>query len=455
MLNEPVKIILRRFRDRTLESGLLIIAVALGIGAFTAGLSLIMNTIEFSNEIMRSPEYKELVVSTRSEASEMEVPLKEKLVQETAVLTIADLAAAELAPDVEWAYIQNHSRLHLISGDSDNFGPPEGMEPPEGEAPAEGAADEQQNNRFQMVSDEDIAAAADDSSIILSDLDEISGYEVTPEFFSSWSITAEAGSLFSASDLTGTDNLIIVGAGLAELLVDDGAETSELLGKKLLAREGYQTIIGILEPVSDSYDMNFFSPYKDQSGGLSGFRRMFMDTQLRFAVEHPDSLDSTAALLSEWFSVQFGEGQIVISNPRAEAEQLVARNTGIGILILFLSAAGFFIALVNVSNILMSRVLRMKKNVGILMALGASKAGIRNLFLTEAGILAVSGGIAGALIAIPLSGYMETAAGIDNGSWLYILIGAVLAGALTCLFGLLPSRQFMKIDPAEAMRSAS
>ena len=454
MLKEPIKIILRRFRDRTLESGLLIIAVALGIGAFSAGLSLIMNTIEFSNEIMRSPEYKELVISTRSDADEWGTPVIEKLVQETAVLTSADLDAAELAPDVEWAYVQNYSRLHLITSDSNNFGPPEDMQAPEGDAPA----DDSQNDeapRFQSLSDEEIAAAEADSSIIIAEIDEVSGYEVTLQFFNSWEISAAAGSLFSESDLSSTDNVIVLGTGLAKLLAGDEMDITNLLGKKLLARDGYQTIIGILDPVSDNYDMQFFAPYKDQTGGMDGFRRMAMNTQLRFAVSDSKSLDSTAVLLGDWFTSQFGEGQVVISNPRAEAEQLVARNTGISLLILFLSAAGFFIALVNVSNILMSRVLRMKKNVGILMALGASKKSIRNLFLTEAVMLAVAGGIAGALLAIPLSGYMETAAGIEAGSWLYITIGAVLAGVMTTLFGLIPSRQFMKIDPAQAMRSAS
>ncbi len=473
MLKEPQKIIFRRFRDRPLESGLLILAVALGIGAFSSGLSLVMNTARFSKSVMSSPAYKELVISTRSEAEEMETPVKEKLVQENAILTSADLEAAELAPDVQWAYVQNHARLRLITGESDDFGPPDGMAPPDSAAQATqsaaadssasaasgGTSGNQPDNAvppdFFRISDEEIAAAEADSSIIIPDIEEISGYEVTPQFFSAWGINAAAGSLFSESDLSSTGNLIVLGADLAKLLAKDGEDPADLLGKKLLARQGYQTIIGILEPVSESYDSQYFTPYKDQTGGFAGFRRMFMDTQLRFAVADPSELDSTAILLEGWFNSQFGEDQVVISNPRAEAEQLVARNTGVGILIMFLSAAGFFIALVNVSNILMSRVLRMKKNVGILMALGATRANIRNLFLMESLLLAGIGAAAGALLAVPLSDYMRTAAGIDSGSWLYIAAGAVLAGILTVLFGLIPSRQYMKIDPAQAMRSAS
>jgi ABC-type lipoprotein release transport system permease subunit len=384
----------------------------------------------------------------------METPVSEKPAQETAILTQADLDAAEIAPNISYAYVQDRTRLHLVSSDSENQSPPMRMTPPEAEAET-GDGQPANSRGFQQISEEDLAAAQNDSSIILSDIDEITGYSVTPQFFDSWEINAEAGSLFSQTDLSGTDNLIILGANLADLLAGKEMESSDLLGKKLLAREGYQTIIGIIEPVADQYDSSFFSPFKDMTGGMSGFRNMFMNTQLRFAVEDPEKLDETATLLNGWFTRQFGEDQIVISNPRAEAEQLIARNTGISILILFLSAAGFFIALVNVSNILMSRVLRMKKNVGILMALGSSKQGIMNLFLTEALMLAIAGAIAGAILAVPLSNYMRTAAGIESSSWVYIAIGAVFAGVLTTLFGLIPSRQFMKIDPAQAMRSAS
>ena len=263
---------------------------------------------------------------------------------------------------------------------------------------------------------------------------------------------ADVGSLFSESDMSGTDNIIVLGSKFADLLAGDSMETTDLIGKKLIDRRSYQTIIGILAPVSDDYDSKFFAPYREDNGGMTNFRRMFMNTELRFAVSDTADLDLTEEQLQQWFDSQFGESQIVISNPRAEAKQLVDRNTGIGILIMFLATAGFFIALVNVSNILMSRVLRMKKNVGILMALGASKKKIRNLFLTESLMLAILGGFAGILFAIPLGNYMETAAGLENGTWLYTVIGAILAGGLSFLFGLLPSHRFMKIDPAQAMR---
>ncbi len=459
MLKEPHKIILRRFYDRPLESGLLVLAVALGIGAFSAGFSLLMNTVSYSHELLSSPEYKELIFSTRSNSKEMETPVRKKLVQENAVLKVSDLEAAKLASGVQWAFVQNRARLRLISGDSQNYAPPEEMGPPvppgaaQEDTPDTQQPDKNSGNNFFRISDDERAAAEADESVVLSELDEISGYEVTPQFFNAWGITVSDGSLFTDTDLNSTANIIVLGSKLASLIAGDGNNPSDLLGKKLLTREGYQTIIGITNPVSAEYDSEYFAPYRDQSGGVSGFRRRFMDTQLRFAVHDPSDLDQTAELLKNWFAAQFGEDQITVSNPRAEAMQLVKRNRGIGVLILFLSAAGFFIALVNVSNILISRVLRLKKGVGILMAVGAAKNDIMNLFLLETVLIALLGGAAGTALALPLSNYMREAAGITTTSWLFTAAGVALSGIVTVLFGIIPSRQYMKIDPAEAIRS--
>ena len=113
-----------------------------------------------------------------------------------------------------------------------------------------------------MITEEEVEAARQDKTILMLDMDSIFGYSVTPEFFDSWEAFSSEGSLFTEADLMTTDNIIILGSELAELLCGDELEISELPGKKLLCREGYQTIIGVLDPFSDDYDAFFFSPAK-------------------------------------------------------------------------------------------------------------------------------------------------------------------------------------------------
>jgi putative ABC transport system permease protein len=301
-----------------------------------------------------------------------------------------------------------------------------------------------------------LEVAAADASIIIGQQENLAGYRVTPQFFDAWSMKAGTGSLFTDSDLTGTQSIVVLGSQTAALLAGEGNAPATLVGKKILTRQGYQTVVGILQDTGKAvYDEAYFTPYRSGAAGFGGGPPMrSMNTQLRFSVADPEALTETAARLTEWFDSQYGEGRIVVSNPRAETERLMARNTGIGLLILFLSLAGLFIASVNVSNILMGRGLRMRKNVGILMALGASRVAIIKLFAKEALAISAAGSFLGALLALPLSTSMRNALGITGGSGWYLLAGIAAAWIPTIIFSLMPARQNSMIDPAQAMRVA-
>lgn len=465
MFDEALKIVTRRSLNRGLETGLLVIAVALGIGAATAGMALLGNTLKSSAEMLESPEYKEIVVRTAGDGKDMAAPVSLRAVEENAVLTSSDLEAGALVPAVAYSYIKNHSRMEFINAEyvveeeqkqamRDRIAPGGA----EGGADGEALPPPPGDNGFRNAGMEDLENFALDSDILISELDDVIGYEVSPSFFDAWDLTAASGSLFSSADLDGTSSLAVIGHDLAALLTENGqGDMDALVGKKLLTRDGLITVIGILEPTGDLNDDLFFSPYTSDAG-LNGFRRMFMNTELRFTVDDPEELDAAAILLQNWFDSRFGEDQITLSNPRSQALQLISRNTGVSLLILFLSLAGLFIAAVNVSNILMSRAMRMKRHVGILMALGSSRQGILRLFAWEAAGITLAGALLGVLLSLPLNRTMQSSLSsiesMGGGGWIFTLTGVLISASLTILFGLLPARQYSKIDPAVAMRAA-
>jgi hypothetical protein len=472
MASESAKIIYRRFMGRVLESGLLIIAVALGVGAASAGFSLLANANAVGQKTLQTVTYRELVVSTRTSADEMSVPAAKKTAGAEAVLTSADLDAAQLAPDVRYSYVRNDTELHFINeNNNNNWGPP----PATGAAQANASAAQANAGNAQtkasgakaaapngqgwqgpqQMSADDIAKAkAEADIVVVSDMDDIRGFVVTGQFFDAWGMKAAHGSLFSDSDSKAGTNSLVLGAEAAKQIVGNGKDPTSLVGKKILAREGYETVVGILAPTGQAnYDASIFAPYKLVGAGGDTHRAQF-NTQLRFTVSDPSKLSQTEELLSGWFSSRFGENQIVISNPRGEAQRIIARNQGIGLLILFLSASGLFIALVNVSHILMSRGLRMRKGVGIMMALGASRSSVLSLFATEACAISAVGAFLGALFAFPLSASMQSALGLTGGSWLYVALGVLISWALTLVFSVVPAWQNSRIVPAEAMRAA-
>jgi ABC-type lipoprotein release transport system permease subunit len=503
MRSEAGKVIARRFSSRIVESGLLILAVALGVGAASSGFSLLANTLKAGSDMLASPTYRELVVSARSSAEEMAAPAVRRPTAANIALTASDLDAAELAPAVAYAYIQNRDEIRFInaqtiaeenamrtafmaqiasSGGTES--PPAAMAPPEegggtaappsGEAVAEGggqsgtaspatapadstaaAAARQQQQQPRFMTEDDLKKAQAQADLIIVDFEELAGFRVTPQFFNAWSLTAAAGSLLTESDASGDANAVVLGSKAAEKIAAGKLQVSELIGKKLLSREGKLLVVGVLAPYGQSsIDEAFFAPYKTFAG-RGGMPRMWsFNTMLRFAVSDPSKLDETAGILSSWFESRFGESQITISNPRSEAQKLMNRNSGISLLILVLALSGLFIALVNVSHILMSRGLRMRKGVGIMMALGASRLSVLKLFASEATAVAVAGSILGGAFAFPLSRTMQDALGLFGGSWLFVLVGVALSWILTMVCSIVPAWQNSRIVPADAMRAA-
>ncbi len=486
MLSESGKIVARRFSGRLVESGLLILAVALGVGAASSGFSLLGNTIRAGKEMLASPAYRELVVSARSNADEMTVPAVKKPAASNVALTSSDLDAASLAPAVAFSYVQNRDDLQFINAASikqeesfaASFGAPgaavsasggtvlvTGAAPQgaSGAAPAPAgakrAATDQGPPGFRRMTEDDLKKAQAQADLVIVDgMERLNGFLVTPAFFDAWGMKASLGSLLTDSDAQGSASALVLGSSAAAKIAGQGKSASDLIGKKLLTRDGNMQVVGVLAPTgTTSYDESFFAPYKTyaSTGAGNGPPRMWQfNTQLRFTVSDVTKLAETEKLLTGWFESRFGEGQIAISNPRSEAQKLIDRNQGIGLLILFLSLSGLFIALVNVSHILMSRGLRMRKGVGIMMALGASRSSVLRLFASEATAVSVAGSLLGGLFALPISRSMQSALGLSGGSWLFVVLGIVASWLLTLAFSVAPAWQNSRIVPAEAMRVA-
>lgn len=466
MAKEASLVMRRRFLGRILESGLLMIAVALGVGAAAAGLSLLFHTKEYSDDLLKSAEYREIVVSTRSNAEDMEFPFVERTEEET-VLTSNDLKAGELIDEVAYSYITTNTRLRFITEDSNmpgQGGGPGGQQPQqESNNQDQKSNNKQQGNNNNNQDDErmqQMAAMMEEAKkisnnpdYIVPEVDEINGLEITEQFFNAWNLDTTEGSIFTMSDFSSRKNIIVLGSKAADLL--NVQEYDSLVGKKLLAFDGVFTVVGVLEESGTNYDGYFYTPKQELSGGGQfTFRRGPDNSLLRFYVTDLEKLDAVAEQLNTYYENIYGEGQVEVSNPREEALRVVDRNSGISLLILFLSLSGLFIASVNVSNILISRALRMRKHVGILKALGASRVAILKLFVKESLTVTFIGALLGTGLAIPLAINMEEALGLGSVSYIYIILGVLIASFVTLLFTVLPARQNMDIEAAEAMRVA-
>ncbi len=83
---ENLRLVLRWIGKRPVESFLLITGIALGIGATSAGFALFLNTQNENLRLIQSTNYREIVVSTRENVEEMELPAVPVIGEEITIL---------------------------------------------------------------------------------------------------------------------------------------------------------------------------------------------------------------------------------------------------------------------------------------------------------------------------------------------------------------------------------
>ena len=109
---------------------------------------------------------------------------------------------------------------------------------------------------------------------------------------------------------------------------------------------------------------------------------------------------------------------------------------------------------VGVMNIMLVSVQERHREIGIRLAIGARRRDIQMLFLSEAVILAVLGGLLGILLGF---GASYAFARVSN--WQFLIsptaapIGAGVSIVVGIFFGCYPAVMASRLDPIEALRS--
>jgi len=157
--------------------------------------------------------------------------------------------------------------------------------------------------------------------------------------------------------------------------------------------------------------------------------------------------------------------QILESRHRAGAVYRVENLTAIlnaaksialilSLVLVLVSAIALVISGIGIMNIMLVTVTERTREIGLRMAVGASRREILIQFLTEAVLVSLSGGIIGILVgvSIPLSvqffvGNIEIPISATA-----ILIAFGVSMIVGLIFGILPANRASRLNPTEALR---
>ena len=263
-----------------------------------------------------------------------------------------------------------------------------------------------------------------------------------------------AGRFFDSSDIEQRDHVSLLTEKLANRLYGGQAAS---LGQTLKVYGLQFTVIGTFKEKVESFGQT----------EVSKESVLIPITVLRYftEVERIDPLYVQARTPREVEAVTQAVRQILESRHREGARYTVENLTAIldtaeqigvilEIVLILVSAIALVISGIGIMNIMLVTVTERTREIGLRMAVGASRREIRLQFLAEAILISLAGGLAGILVgtAIPYSvRFFEPALRIPIST-----ASIAVAFAVSCLvgivFGLLPAVRASRLSPTEALR---
>ncbi len=226
------------------------------------------------------------------------------------------------------------------------------------------------------------------------------------------------------------------------------------LGRKIRIAGEHYRVIGSLEAKGQilGFDLDD-TVYLPAARVLSMFNR---DSLMEIDVLYHPGLSSEvmAERIRRFLIQRHGGEDFTITT---QDEMLKVLDSILDVLTLAVAAIGGISLLVGAIGIFTTMTIAVNERIpeiGLLRALGATRAQIRNLFIGESVLLALLGGALGLVLGLGGAELVALLSPIPAQiSWFYTLLAEVLAASIGILSGVLPSLHAAAMNPVDALRS--
>jgi putative ABC transport system permease protein len=421
---------LRHAKKQPLESLLVVVAVALGVGVIITVLTMLLSVGQQYRSVEQADYFRSLNVMGKAESSRRDgAPLTligsdmENLDWSTTLEEIAEFQR-HLPPTMH-AYVEMHwmGKTSLL---------------PEGDTSEDESLDSWYYDPNQIL--------------IMGTL---------PEFFAFNGVTLKGGNFFIAEDVRNSNHVIVLPNVLAEDLFGEDDPLGQVVPLTAFDEgEAVEyTVIGVLDsPQEEEQDMSFgaqsrmayapitVSPY---GGGEQSFMNISVGVDvgvdLALALEQ---VSSEARLI-------WGD-QVSVTSSLAEFRESQSQMQRYALLIGLLASVGLVIAVINILNLMLARVLKRTKSIGLSLALGSSRQLVFRQFLLESIIPGLVGSLLGIVFSFGLGVVMDKALGaffVANSLGTRILLGVAMGLVVSLLFGVYPAYLGSRTNPVDALRT--
>jgi putative ABC transport system permease protein len=279
---------------------------------------------------------------------------------------------------------------------------------------------------------------------------------VAPEYLTIRRWAIERGACFTAQDVATSANVCVIGRTVAEQLFGE----EDPIGKTIRLRDQPFRVLGVLRPKGENangQDQDDFMmiPWTTAAHKIKGVN--WLDDILCSAVSADAIRPARAqivALLRQRHHLRPGAPDDF--NIRAPEEMLQAQeetSRTFTILLMSIASVSLLVGGIGIMNIMFVTVTERTREIGVRMAVGATKKNVQAQFLLEALVLSSLSGTVGALVGVIASNVFSHALSwptIIPPQW--IVIAVVFSAVIGVFFGFYPARKAAMLDPIDALR---
>jgi putative ABC transport system permease protein len=230
----------------------------------------------------------------------------------------------------------------------------------------------------------------------------------------------------------------------------------EPIGHQIQIGKDFFTIIGIAKPwpensfVYANIDSSIMIPILS-SAAISKYS--IINNMIIQLSPHAD-IDQVKNNITDYVNKQVAHKSLFFRSAKELITRMAKQSEILTVFLGLIGSVSLFVGGIGVMNIMLVSVVERRREIGIRLAVGARRKDIRTLFLVEAVMLSLVGGVSGVIIGMFIAYFIAL---FSNWEFTFFflppLIGFTVSAATGIFFGYYPAYKASQLDPIDALRA--